>query len=126
MTTLTPILVDYEKSVVAKTKEVEGSIEKFAADVKEARNETNSRLLQLTEMMHKLLQIQQAHIKATNKRTEEIEALIMASFDRNDGMSLASCLENIQNTVGELSERIKGSGAQGDLNSAVLGLMTTK
>ncbi|KAG6885418.1 hypothetical protein C0993_001934 [Termitomyces sp. T159_Od127] len=112
VTAITPSLVDHEKSVAAIVKKVEGSIEKFAANVKEARSETDNRLFQLTEAMHKSLQIQSAHIKATNKRTERIEALFMATFDRNDEISLVSRLQNIQYTVGELSERFKDSGAQ--------------
>ncbi|KAG6893676.1 hypothetical protein C0992_009115, partial [Termitomyces sp. T32_za158] len=59
---ITPRLVDHEKSVAATIEKIKASIEKFADDVKEARNETDNRLFRLTEAMNKSLQIQQAHI----------------------------------------------------------------
>ncbi|KAH0580802.1 hypothetical protein H2248_011958 [Termitomyces sp. 'cryptogamus'] len=109
---ITPTLTDHEKSVAATIKKVEETVENFAKDVNEARTATDKWLLQLTEAMQKSLHMQQAQAKAANKRMEKVEALILAGFDRNDEMSLVSRLENIQYTVGELSERVKDPGAQ--------------
>ncbi|KAG6861379.1 hypothetical protein C0995_000785 [Termitomyces sp. Mi166 len=109
---VTPVLTEHQNSLAADIKKVQGSAEKFSTDVQETRIETDKRLFQLTEAMQKSLQMQHAHMKATNKRIEKIETLIMASLDLKDASSLASRLENIQYTVGELSERMRDPGAQ--------------
>ncbi|KAG6865953.1 hypothetical protein C0991_010208 [Blastosporella zonata] len=107
-----PIPTPTPESTDAGIKKLETNFEKLSAEFKEAKNDTQKLLLNLTKVLRESHGQQNTSNKALNVRVERVEKQITASFDCNDPESLMSRLEHIQCSVGELSERAIDPGAQ--------------
>ncbi|KAG6830815.1 hypothetical protein H0H87_006988 [Tephrocybe sp. NHM501043] len=130
MTAITPIINAHQESVTAEIKKFGDVLEKLSADNKEAQDSFQKQLLKLTGVMREAYVQQQAKTKEMDTRVESLESLIKAGFDRSDPGSLMSRMENVQYSVGELSERVKDPGAtdfitaERDSNPALFGIDT--